>query len=61
MSMLRTLNPRIPLWLGVPIFHIIILLILVCINSMLKGLIWKEIMMRVIIINDTYVNPILRV
>ncbi|MBA0568501.1 hypothetical protein Golob_005993 [Gossypium lobatum] len=61
MSMLRTLNPRLPLWPGVPIFQIIILLILVCINSILKGFIWKEIMMRVIIINDTYVNPILRV
>ncbi|MBA0777979.1 hypothetical protein Gotri_005918 [Gossypium trilobum] len=61
MSMLRTPNPRLPLWSGVPIFQIIILLILVCINSMLIGLIWKEIMMRVIIINDTYVNPILRV
>ncbi|MBA0729154.1 hypothetical protein Golax_025864 [Gossypium laxum] len=33
--------------------RIIVLLILVCINSMLIGLIWDEIMMRVMIINDT--------
>ncbi|MBA0730172.1 hypothetical protein Golax_025931 [Gossypium laxum] len=53
MSMLRTLNPRLPLWSGVPMFWIMILLILVCINSMLIGLIWEESMMRVMIINDT--------
>ncbi|MBA0667611.1 hypothetical protein Goklo_000673 [Gossypium klotzschianum] len=29
------------------------LLILVCINSMLIGLIWEESMMRVMITNDT--------
>ncbi|MBA0845008.1 hypothetical protein Goarm_022663 [Gossypium armourianum] len=46
MSMLRTLNPRLPLWSGVPMFWIMILLILVCINSMLIGLIWEESMMR---------------
>ncbi|MBA0730171.1 hypothetical protein Golax_025931 [Gossypium laxum] len=34
-------------------FWIMILLILVCINSMLIGLIWEESMMRVMIINDT--------
>ncbi|MBA0705807.1 hypothetical protein Golax_017967 [Gossypium laxum] len=34
-------------------FQIMILLILFCINSMLIWLIWKEIMMRVMIINIT--------
>ncbi|MBA0709040.1 hypothetical protein Golax_024112 [Gossypium laxum] len=53
MSMLRTLNPCLPLWPGVSMFQIMILLILVCNNSMLIGLIWEEIMMRVMIINDT--------
>ncbi|MBA0669408.1 hypothetical protein Goklo_024924 [Gossypium klotzschianum] len=53
MIMLRTLNPRLPLWPGVPMFWIMILLILVCINSMLIELIWEDSMMRVIIINDT--------
>ncbi|MBA0853615.1 hypothetical protein Goshw_019912, partial [Gossypium schwendimanii] len=45
MSMLRTLNPCLPLWSGVPMFWIMILLILVCINLMLIGLIWEESMM----------------
>ncbi|MBA0735207.1 hypothetical protein Gogos_019072 [Gossypium gossypioides] len=53
MSMLGTPNPRLPLWPRVPMFRIMILLILVCINSMLIGLIWEEIMIRVMIINDT--------
>ncbi|MBA0667977.1 hypothetical protein Goklo_000970 [Gossypium klotzschianum] len=52
MSMLRNLNSRLPLWLGVLMFRIIILLILVCINTMLIVLILGEILMRVIIIND---------
>ncbi|MBA0631869.1 hypothetical protein Godav_000701 [Gossypium davidsonii] len=52
-SMVRTPNPRLPLWLGVSIFRIMFLLILVCINSMLIGLIWEESMMRVMITNDT--------
>ncbi|MBA0706307.1 hypothetical protein Golax_018425 [Gossypium laxum] len=39
--------------MGVPVFWIMILLILACINPMLVGLIWEEIMMRVMIINDT--------
>ncbi|MBA0562699.1 hypothetical protein Goshw_028228 [Gossypium schwendimanii] len=34
-------------------FRIMILLILVYINSILIGLIWEEIMMRVMVINDT--------
>ncbi|MBA0638596.1 hypothetical protein Godav_029129 [Gossypium davidsonii] len=51
MSMLRNLNSRLPLWLGVLMFRIIILLILVCINTMLIVLILGEILMRVIIIN----------
>ncbi|MBA0710954.1 hypothetical protein Golax_010197 [Gossypium laxum] len=34
-------------------FRIMILLILVCINTMLTVLIWGEIMMRVMIINGT--------
>ncbi|MBA0789357.1 hypothetical protein Gotri_026257 [Gossypium trilobum] len=38
MSMLRTPNPRLPIWPRVPMFRIMILLILVCINSMLIGL-----------------------
>ncbi|MBA0781934.1 hypothetical protein Gotri_002815, partial [Gossypium trilobum] len=42
--MLRTLNPRLLLWPRVPMFWIMIMLILVCINSMLIGLIWEEIM-----------------
>ncbi|MBA0667979.1 hypothetical protein Goklo_000970 [Gossypium klotzschianum] len=49
--MLRNLNSRLPLWLGVLMFRIIILLILVCINTMLIVLILGEILMRVIIIN----------
>ncbi|MBA0814912.1 hypothetical protein Gohar_020708, partial [Gossypium harknessii] len=49
-SMLRTLNPRLPLWPRVPMFRIMIMLILVCINSMLIGLIREEIMIRVMII-----------
>ncbi|MBA0795917.1 hypothetical protein Gohar_006740 [Gossypium harknessii] len=52
MSMLRTLNLCLPFWPGILMFQIMILLILVCINSMLIGLIWEEIMMRVMIIND---------
>ncbi|MFQ6629798.1 hypothetical protein Gotur_007081, partial [Gossypium turneri] len=44
--MLRTPNPRLPFWLGVPMFRIMILFILVCNNSNLIGLIWEEIMMR---------------
>ncbi|MBA0710956.1 hypothetical protein Golax_010197, partial [Gossypium laxum] len=51
MSMLRNSNPRLPLWSGVLMFRIMILLILVCINTMLTVLIWGEIMMRVMIIN----------
>ncbi|MBA0818062.1 hypothetical protein Gohar_028311 [Gossypium harknessii] len=39
MSMLRTPNSHLPLWSGVPMFRIIVLLILVCINSMLIGLV----------------------
>ncbi|MBA0698022.1 hypothetical protein Goari_021534, partial [Gossypium aridum] len=35
----------------VPMFRIMIMLILVCIKSMLIGLIWEEIMMRVMIID----------
>ncbi|MBA0626112.1 hypothetical protein Godav_003835 [Gossypium davidsonii] len=53
MSMLRTSNQCLPLWPRVPMFRIMILMILVCINSMLIGLIWEDIMMRVMIINDT--------
>ncbi|MBA0755046.1 hypothetical protein Gogos_022021 [Gossypium gossypioides] len=53
MSMLRNQNPCFPLWPGVLIFWIIILLILVCINTMLIVLILGEIMMRVMIINGT--------
>ncbi|MFQ6650041.1 hypothetical protein Gotur_022162 [Gossypium turneri] len=53
MSILRNPNPRIPFWSGVLIFLIIILLVLVCINTMLIMLILGEIMMRVIIINGT--------
>ncbi|MBA0840745.1 hypothetical protein Goarm_003303 [Gossypium armourianum] len=53
MSMLKTSNARLPLWLGVSMFRIMILLILVCINSMLIGLIWEENMIRVMIIIDT--------
>ncbi|MBA0572416.1 hypothetical protein Golob_002760 [Gossypium lobatum] len=34
-------------------FWIMIMLILVCIKSMLIGLIWEEIMMRVMIIDNT--------
>ncbi|MBA0826383.1 hypothetical protein Goarm_011239 [Gossypium armourianum] len=45
-SMLITPNPCLPLWPGVPMFQIMIMLILVCINSMLIGLIWEEIMMK---------------
>ncbi|MFQ6670308.1 hypothetical protein Gotur_035286 [Gossypium turneri] len=52
MSMLRNPNPRLPLWLGVLMFRIIILLILVCINTMLIVLILGEILMRVMIINN---------
>ncbi|MBA0814910.1 hypothetical protein Gohar_020708 [Gossypium harknessii] len=52
-SMLRTLNPRLPLWPRVPMFRIMIMLILVCINSMLIGLIREEIMIRVMIIYNT--------
>ncbi|MBA0763270.1 hypothetical protein Gotri_012745, partial [Gossypium trilobum] len=48
--MLITPNPCLPLWPGVPMFQIMIMLILVCINSMLIGLIWEEIMMKVMII-----------
>ncbi|MBA0661693.1 hypothetical protein Goklo_005964 [Gossypium klotzschianum] len=46
MSMLRTSNQCLPLWPRVPMFRIMILMILVCINSMLIGLIWEDIMMR---------------
>ncbi|MFQ6660591.1 hypothetical protein Gotur_029054 [Gossypium turneri] len=53
MSMLRTPNPHLPLWSEVPMFRIMIMLILVCISSKLIGLIWKEIMMRVMILNYT--------
>ncbi|MBA0751767.1 hypothetical protein Gogos_000670 [Gossypium gossypioides] len=53
MSMLRTPNPHIPFWLGVSMFRIMILLILVCINSIFIGLILEEIMMRVMIIKNT--------
>ncbi|MBA0747525.1 hypothetical protein Gogos_004434, partial [Gossypium gossypioides] len=42
----RTPNRCLPLWSRVPMFRIMILMILVCINSMLIGLIWEEIMMR---------------
>ncbi|MBA0756281.1 hypothetical protein Gogos_000113 [Gossypium gossypioides] len=52
MSVLRTPNPHLPLWPEVPMFWIMILLILVFINSMLIGLIWEQIMMRVMIINN---------
>ncbi|MFQ6649610.1 hypothetical protein Gotur_022504 [Gossypium turneri] len=52
-SMVRTPNPCLPLWPGVSMFRIMFLLILVCINSMLIGLIWDESMMRVMITNDT--------
>ncbi|MFQ6652470.1 hypothetical protein Gotur_024316 [Gossypium turneri] len=38
-SMLRTPNPYLPLWPSVLMFWIMTLLILVCINSMLIGLI----------------------
>ncbi|MBA0877520.1 hypothetical protein Goshw_028087 [Gossypium schwendimanii] len=51
MSMLRNSNPHLPLWLGVLMFRIIILLILICINTMLIVLILGEILMRVVIIN----------
>ncbi|MBA0642428.1 hypothetical protein Goklo_026815 [Gossypium klotzschianum] len=34
-------------------FQIMVLLILTCINPILIRLIWEEIMMRVMIINDT--------
>ncbi|MBA0607436.1 hypothetical protein Godav_019735 [Gossypium davidsonii] len=51
--MLRTSNPHLPLWSGVPMFQIMVLLILTCINPILIRLIWEEIMMRVMIINDT--------
>ncbi|MBA0805481.1 hypothetical protein Gohar_004994 [Gossypium harknessii] len=37
--MLRTPNPYLPLWPSVLMFWIMTLLILVCINSMLIGLI----------------------
>ncbi|MBA0855914.1 hypothetical protein Goshw_021109 [Gossypium schwendimanii] len=53
MIMLRTSNSRFPLWPEVLMFRIMIPLILVCINSMLIRLIWEEIMMRVMIINNT--------
>ncbi|MBA0550889.1 hypothetical protein Golob_021799 [Gossypium lobatum] len=39
--------------MGLLVFRIMILLILACINPMLVGLIWEEIVMRVMIINDT--------
>ncbi|MFQ6626411.1 hypothetical protein Gotur_005548 [Gossypium turneri] len=52
-SMLITPNPFLPLWPGVPMFWIMIMLVLVCIKSMLIGLIWEEIMMKVMIIEDT--------
>ncbi|MFQ6626412.1 hypothetical protein Gotur_005548 [Gossypium turneri] len=51
--MLITPNPFLPLWPGVPMFWIMIMLVLVCIKSMLIGLIWEEIMMKVMIIEDT--------
>ncbi|MFQ6642766.1 hypothetical protein Gotur_018667 [Gossypium turneri] len=50
-SMLRNPNPRLPLWLGVLMFRIKILLILVWMNTMLMLLILGEILMRVMIIN----------
>ncbi|MFQ6621866.1 hypothetical protein Gotur_002936 [Gossypium turneri] len=53
MSMLKNQNPHLPLWPGVLMFRIMILLILVCTNIMLIWLIWGEIMMRVMIINGT--------
>ncbi|MBA0797975.1 hypothetical protein Gohar_008617 [Gossypium harknessii] len=46
---------------GVLIFWIIILLILVCINTMLIVLILGEIMIRVMIINGTKMNLALKV
>ncbi|MBA0664885.1 hypothetical protein Goklo_004828 [Gossypium klotzschianum] len=49
--MLRNPNPHLPLWLGVLMFRIIILLILICINTMLIVLILGKILMRVVIIN----------
>ncbi|MBA0699148.1 hypothetical protein Goari_000806, partial [Gossypium aridum] len=51
MSMLKNPNPHLPIWPGVLMFRIMILLILVCINLMLIWLIWGKIMMRVMIIN----------
>ncbi|MFQ6670701.1 hypothetical protein Gotur_035512 [Gossypium turneri] len=44
-------NPRLPLWLGVLMFQIKILLILVCINTMLIVLILGEVLIKVMIIN----------
>ncbi|MFQ6656246.1 hypothetical protein Gotur_026445 [Gossypium turneri] len=49
--MLRNPNPRLPLWLGVLMFRIKILLILVWTNTMLIVLILGDILMRVMIIN----------
>ncbi|MFQ6670705.1 hypothetical protein Gotur_035512 [Gossypium turneri] len=41
-------NPRLPLWLGVLMFQIKILLILVCINTMLIVLILGEVLIKVL-------------
>ncbi|MFQ6633637.1 hypothetical protein Gotur_011118 [Gossypium turneri] len=51
MSMLRNPNPRLPLWLGVLMFRIKILLILVLMNTMIIVLILGDILMKVMIIN----------
>ncbi|MFQ6630775.1 hypothetical protein Gotur_009834 [Gossypium turneri] len=49
--MLRNRNPRLPLWLGVLMFRIKILLILVWMNTMLIVLILGGILRGVMIIN----------
>ncbi|MFQ6670702.1 hypothetical protein Gotur_035512 [Gossypium turneri] len=54
-------NPRLPLWLGVLMFQIKILLILVCINTMLIVLILGEVLIKVMIINGIEINLALRV
>ncbi|MBA0845600.1 hypothetical protein Goarm_022166 [Gossypium armourianum] len=54
-------NPRLPLWLGVLMFRIKILLILVCINTMLIVLILGEVLIKVMIINGIDMNLALRV
>ncbi|MFQ6630773.1 hypothetical protein Gotur_009834 [Gossypium turneri] len=50
-GMLRNRNPRLPLWLGVLMFRIKILLILVWMNTMLIVLILGGILRGVMIIN----------